>query len=61
MVNKYVNRENPARFVYEHVTDNALVQHPEAGTVHEKLEFHPIINWQLGGTAGDPSVQLCLY
>ena len=41
-VNKYVNKENlRARLVYEHVTDNALVQHPDEGTVHEKLEFHP--------------------
>lgn len=41
-VNKYVNRENlRARFVYEHVTDNALVQYADEGTVHDKLEFHP--------------------
>lgn len=48
-VNKYVNKENlRARLVYEHVTDNALVQHPEEGTVHDKLEFHPdhkLGNW----------------
>ncbi len=48
-VNKYVNKENlRARLVYEHVTDNALVQYPDEGTVHEKLEFHPdhkLANW----------------
>ena len=48
-VNKYVNRENlRAKLVYEHVTDNALVQHPDEGTVHDKLEFHPdhkLGNW----------------
>jgi uncharacterized protein YPO0396 len=41
-VNKYVNQTNlRTRLVYEHVTDNPLEQHPEAGTVCEKLEFHP--------------------
>jgi uncharacterized protein YPO0396 len=41
-VNKYVNQTNlRSRLVYEHVTDTPLEQHPEAGTVCEKLEFHP--------------------
>lgn len=41
-VNRYVNNNNlRTRLVYEHITENPLVQNPEAGTIHEKLEFHP--------------------
>jgi len=41
-VNRYVNNNNMrARLVYEHITENPLIQNPEEGTVHEKLEFHP--------------------
>lgn len=41
-VNKYLNKENiRARLVYEHVIEKVVFQHPEKGTVHEKLEFHP--------------------
>lgn len=41
-VNKFVNNNNlRTRLVYEHITDTPLVQHPEEGTVHEQLEFHP--------------------
>ena len=41
-VNRYVNNNNlRTRLVYEHITDNPLIQNPEKDTVHEKLEFHP--------------------
>lgn len=48
-VNRFVNNNNLRnRLVYEHITDNPLIQSPEEGTVHEKLEFHPdhkLSNW----------------
>lgn len=41
-INRYVNNHNlRTRLVYEHVTDIPLMQHPEAETVPEKLEFRP--------------------
>ncbi|MHA4810198.1 ATP-binding protein [Flavitalea flava] len=40
-VNKYVNNTNlRARLVYNRVTDIALLQHADEGTVWHKLEFH---------------------
>ncbi|PUZ30158.1 Uncharacterized protein YPO0396 [Chitinophaga costaii] len=48
-VNKYVNNNNlRARLVYEHIVEVPLSQYPEAGTVSEKLDFHPehkLGNW----------------
>ena len=48
-VNRFVNNNNlRTRLVYEHITDNPLVQNPEDDTVYEKLEFHPdnkLSNW----------------
>jgi Uncharacterized protein conserved in bacteria len=41
-VNRYVNNNNlRTRLVYEHITETPLVQHGEAGTIHDLLEFHP--------------------
>jgi uncharacterized protein YPO0396 len=41
-VTRYVNNNNlRTRLVYEHITENPMVQNPEAGTIYEKLEFHP--------------------
>ncbi|OQP49333.1 hypothetical protein A4H97_28760 [Niastella yeongjuensis] len=41
-VNKYINNNHLGmRLVYEHVTDNPMIQNPERDTVYEKLEFHP--------------------
>ena len=41
-VNKFVNNTNlRARLVYYHVTDIALHQHADEGTVFDKLDFHP--------------------
>jgi uncharacterized protein YPO0396 len=41
-VNKYVNNTMlGVRLVYEHVTDNPLLQNPEKDTVADKLEFYP--------------------
>lgn len=41
-VTRYVNNNNMrTRLVYEHIRDIPLKQHPEPGSVHEKLAFHP--------------------
>jgi len=41
-VNKYINTQNlRTRLVYEHVTEPAIIQHPEENTVPDKLQFHP--------------------